>query len=124
MRVLVIDDDDALRSEITEYFRRRDHIVSACGSVSEAQRTLGQMLGSADPPDAVICDVRLSDGSGIDFCMSHAQRVPTARWIIMSGGYDHEHVATREGAKANLPAFRLVNKPLSLRVLLALAVGP
>ena len=60
-RVLVLDDDDLLRSIITERLERSGFEVIAVSTVEAARARIG-----VDPPDVAILDVKLPDGDGTD----------------------------------------------------------
>jgi DNA-binding NtrC family response regulator len=60
--VLVLEDEELLLRGIERHLQRRGHEVIACGTVSEATR----VLRSGPMPDAVIVDLGLPDGCGLD----------------------------------------------------------
>jgi two-component system response regulator PhoP len=59
MRILVIEDEDALRAQLVERLRREGYAVDATGSGKE-----GEYLGLEYPIDAAIVDLGLPDRSG------------------------------------------------------------
>lgn len=112
-KVLVIEDDEALRCEIVEFLVRRHHRPVGCATLAEAATALETMT-----PDAVVSDINLPDGDGVNFYMSNAARVPAAIWLLMSG--DSELVRLSSHLKAiagEMPAFAIVEKPVPLRLL-------
>lgn len=115
-RVLLVEDDEYLRAEIGEYLVRRGHGVTPCGSLAEAHATFDRMLAQG-PPEAIICDINLPDGNGADFCRDSARRLPTGRWILMSGGHEPEELAERLGEEPRPPRWLIVDKPVSMRTL-------
>ena len=60
-RVLVMDDDEFLRSVIVERLEREDHEVEEAGSLEEARAAVE---GAA--PDLALLDLKLPDGSGVE----------------------------------------------------------
>ena len=122
MLILLVEDDNDLRPEIAQYLERRGHAVTACGSLAEARTSLSRMI-QAEPPEAVICDVNLPDGDGVDFCCEASPLVPNARWLLMSGGHDPEEQAERLARIAGPQRWLMVDKPVSMRQLNA-ALAP
>ena len=116
MRTLLVEDDDDLRREIGEFLRRRGHDVTACGSLAQARATFATMAAT-EPPEAVICDVNLPDGNGVDFLSEAAPKLPACRWVLMSGGYDPDAVAQKLEAIPGPPRWTIVEKPVSMRTL-------
>ena len=116
MKILVIEDDDMLRAEIVEYLQRRRHQVVACGSVAAARGALKAMLANCQPPEAVICDVNLPDGNGVDLYVGFASSTPECRWMLLSGNHDLERLEGKLKGLAGPPPV-IVDKPASLRVL-------
>jgi DNA-binding NarL/FixJ family response regulator len=112
MRIVLVEDNDDLRAEIVEYFRRRRHEVVDCRSIADATRRLEEMLATAQAPDAIICDIGLPDGNGARLYDAYAERTRSARWLLMSGGHD-VLVADLPG----LPPDAIVDKPVSFKVL-------
>ena len=116
MKILVIDDHDELRAEITEYLQRGGHEVAACGSVATARNALYAMLANAEPPQAIVSDVQLPDGNGVDLYVDFASRAPQCQWVLLSG--DHDLDLLESGLKGRAgPAPVILDKPASLRVL-------
>ncbi len=73
--VLIVDDEPALTEVLDAYLQREGFVVETCGTVADA-------LGAIErrPPDVLVLDVTLPDGSGFDVLRSAAQpgaRVPT-----------------------------------------------
>ena len=123
LQLLLLEDDDDLRSEIREYMTRRRHGVTALGSVADARRVLERLLASGAPLDAVICDINLRDGNGIDIFVAFAPRRPACRWILMSGDPDPQRLAAVRKIHPTLPPCVVVEKPVSLRHLAQLLVS-
>jgi len=122
MLLLLIEDDDDLRGEIHDYLARRRHEVTALGSATEARRILDP-LRAGQPFDAVICDMNLTDGDGIDLYVEFGSRRPACRWILMSGDPDTGRVADERRKHPTLPPCIVIEKPMSLRKLTDLLTG-
>lgn len=123
LRVLLIDDDDDLRIEILEYLRRRRHEVTGCASIAEAREAVARQIAAAQPSQAIICDLHLTDGSGVDFCLEAAPKLGDARWLLMSGDADSDALTGQLDALGEGFDYRIVEKPVSLRVLNELLEG-
>jgi DNA-binding NtrC family response regulator len=111
-RILVIEDDDALRSEITDFLSRRRNHVRACATIAEASRAL-----SEETPDIIMSDINLPDGDGAVFCMANAGHHPRATWLLMSGHSDLVQQSRQLKRDPDSPSFSVLNKPVPLRVL-------
>lgn len=119
MRLLLIEDDDYLRSEIRESLSRRRHEVTAVASAAEARRILDPLLASGEPFDAIVCDMNLADGDGIDLYVEFGSQRPNCRWVLMSGDPDSQRVADERRKHPALSPCIVVQKPVSLRQLAA-----
>jgi len=109
-RVLIVDDEENIGRSLKLILEREGYAVTVCLSVGEAR---------AHPhrPDAYLVDVRLPDGSGIDFVRWLRANDVDAPILMISGhGTIADAVeATRAGA------FDFLEKPLSRdKVLLSL----
>lgn len=60
-RVLLVDDDDAIRTVVAHALRRAGHEVRTAASLGELTREL-----RTHPPDVLVTDVVLPDGDGIE----------------------------------------------------------
>ena len=112
-QILVIEDDEDLRTEIVEFLVRRRHRPIGCGTLAEAAAALETMT-----PDAVLSDINLPDGDGMNFCMSNAARFPAAMWLLMSGNDDLLRLGNQlKSIGGEKPSFAIVEKPVPLRLL-------
>jgi DNA-binding NtrC family response regulator len=121
--IVVIEDDDDLRPEIAQYLRRRKRRVVACASIAAAREALEKAEKDAASPLAIISDIGLPDGDGLDLYLAFAGRLPASRWILMSGSHDLERLHERLQTLAGVRAPIVVEKPVSLRVLQDLVEG-
>ncbi len=78
--LLLVDDDEVLRTRLARAMQRKGFDVIAVGSVSEGKKAARQAL----PPFA-ICDLRLEDGSGLDVVEELHKVRPDARVIMLTG---------------------------------------
>jgi DNA-binding response OmpR family regulator len=64
VRVLVVDDHAPTRELIRRRLEGEGHVVQEAGSCAEAS----ERLRDKRPPDVLVLDVMLPDGSGVDLC--------------------------------------------------------
>lgn len=111
MHVLVVDDDETVRSSLGDALTTDGVRVSvaACG-----QEALERM--AADPVDLVLTDVRMPGVDGLELLRAVRARAPAVNVVLMTAYHDPAVtlVAAREGARACL------HKPLDLVDLRAL----
>jgi two-component system response regulator MprA len=63
VRILVVDDDRAMREGLERVLRRDGYEVSLAGDGESARTALATC-----PPDAVVLDLQLPDSDGVDIC--------------------------------------------------------
>jgi two-component system, NtrC family, nitrogen regulation response regulator GlnG len=99
-RILIVDDDEAIRTVVSEALRRDGHQVAAAASVAE-QRTLFESFA----PDLLITDVILPDGNGLDLVPEWLAQHPDMPIIIFSAQNTLSTAvrATEQGAFEYLP---------------------
>lgn len=74
--ILLIEDEDSIRTALTRAFERDGHVVCAAASLAEAR-----VLIAGGAPDLVVSDLKLPDGDGLDLVGQLG--VP----VIMLSGY-------------------------------------
>jgi DNA-binding response OmpR family regulator len=112
LKVLLVEDEEAILQEVAEYLRRRRLSVSTSANFETAQRTLSEVSNSFD---VLVTDVRLPDGDGLDLVQQVAASCePRPRVIVITGHLDQKSVtaARDSGAEA------VLLKPFALRTLL------
>ena len=111
--ILIVDDDHALRSILTEQLSVDGEFTAAeAGSVAEAEAV---MLGGRNRFDAIILDVGLPDGDGRDLC-ARLRREGVKIPIVILTGSDEEHDVVR-GLDSGANDY--IAKPFRLAELLA-----
>ena len=109
-RILVIDDDDAIRRWLTEYLVDLGYETQVAVDGDHAIRSAVALR-----PDLILLDVRVPrPASALRFAERYRERVPADRRapiIAMSAGNDLEAVAQQLGANDALP------KPFELSAL-------
>ena len=78
--ILVIDDDDLIRKLCVELLQSRGHRTVAAASVGEGLRLFADAR-----PRAVLLDLRLPDGTGIDVLRELQRKAPATPVVVISG---------------------------------------
>src|SRR3954452_18806089 len=102
-RVLIIDDHAPFRAAARELLERRGFAVVAEADGARAGLEAVEKLA----PDAVVLDVELPDGSGIDVCRVLTEANPKLVVLLVSADGDHGRWASDCGAVGYLPKARL-----------------
>ena len=94
-RILVVDDEASLRDSLGRALEREGHEVEACSSLAEARASLARAA-----PDALISDIRLPDGSGLDLIAAARALAAGPRILAITayGSVDLAVEAMRRGA--------------------------
>ena len=80
-RVILVDDDPAIRSAIARYLQRSGFAIEAFENVADVLRSLAQR-----PVDLVITDLLMPDTDGMELLMALRKRDPRPKVIVISGG--------------------------------------
>ncbi len=99
-RILVVDDDAAIRTVVREALRREGHSVETAGSVAELKRAM-----KAFDPQVLVTDVILPDGNGLDLVPELLAEYPLMPIIVLSAQNTFTTAvrATEQGAFDYLP---------------------
>jgi two-component system response regulator RegA len=100
--LLIVDDDKPFCLRLTRAMESRGFTVSAATSVAEGLSAI-----AIAPPAFAVIDLRLSDGSGLDFMSELKARRPDTRAIILTG---YGNIVTAVTA-VKLGAFDYIAKP-------------
>jgi CheY-like chemotaxis protein len=107
-RVLIIDDHAPFRAAARKLLERRGFTV-----VAEADgATAGFEAAQAFGPDAVVLDINLPDGNGIDVCRALRHASPALVVLLISADTANGRWAKECGAAAFLPKDRLASADL------------
>jgi DNA-binding NtrC family response regulator len=79
-RILIVDDDDQLRRMVVDYLVSQGYTALGMRSIQQGREALRH-----DFFDLVIADLRLGDGSGLDFLRELKQIAPRSYGILMTG---------------------------------------
>lgn len=111
-RILIVDDDTALRTALFRALDRKGYQVITSASKQEAL----QLCQSDRSADLVLCDLRLPDGDGIDLMTEVRSLHPKTLFVILTGfgTIDAAVRATKYGAE------HFITKPFELNEVLNL----
>ena len=79
-RILIVDDDDALRRMLVDYLSTQGYTALGVRSVQQGEEAMRN-----DTFDLVIADLRLEDGNGLDLLKQLKQIAPRTYGILMTG---------------------------------------
>src|SRR4029450_7935653 len=104
-KVLVVDDDSAIRYTLTEALRGWGYEPLEASNIAAAL-----YLFDAEQPSVVLQDINLPDGSGLDALLEYKKRQPQAIVIMITGDIhlDNTIAALRGGAHD------FISKPIRL----------
>jgi two-component system response regulator RegA len=78
--MLVVDDDEALRGQMTRALERRGYVVMPAANFDEAQA-----LARATPPQLAVVDLKMPGGSGMDVLRMLRELAPDCRSVVLTG---------------------------------------
>lgn len=78
--LLIVEDDEVLRSRLARALEHRGFDVRTAASAAEA----GQWLG-AEIPEYVVLDLKMPDGTGLDLIPRFKQADPETRIVVLTG---------------------------------------
>jgi len=78
--LLVVDDDDVFRLRLARAMEKRGFEVVAVGTVAE-----GVDVATREAPDFAVCDLRLTDGNGLDVVAAIREANPESRIVMLTG---------------------------------------
>jgi two-component system response regulator RegA len=78
--MLVVDDDEALRGQLTRAFERRGYAVMPAANFDEAQA-----LVRATAPQLAVVDLKMPGGSGMDVLRMLRELAPDCRSVVLTG---------------------------------------
>ena len=107
-RVLIIDDHAQFRAIARELLERRGFAVVGEADGAKA----GLEAAGAVAPDAVVLDIHLPDGNGIDVCRALTEANPGLVVLLVSADAQHGRWTSDCGAVAFVPKMRLASADL------------
>jgi two-component system, cell cycle sensor histidine kinase and response regulator CckA len=109
-RLLLVDDDEAVRNVIATILRRAGHTVTA---TSDAKQALGAAEELGDALELLITDVVMPGMGGVELSRELQRRLPTLRVLLLSG-YPGRDAQLRDGE----PGSDYLAKPVTPQELL------
>jgi DNA-binding response OmpR family regulator len=106
MRILVVEDEDAIAEPLVTGLRREGFDVARAATAADAL--------AAEASDLVLLDLRLPDGDGLDVCRELRRRSDVPIIVVTARGEESDRVVGLE-----LGADDYVVKPFGLRELIA-----
>ena len=109
--ILVVDDDDGIRSLVTQYLNENNFLVTTLSSAENAEEKI-----SIIKFDLIILDVMMADKSGLEFIKDNKSTIDTPIILLTAKGEAKDRVGGLEiGADDYLPK-PFEPKELTLRI--------
>ena len=93
-RVLVVDDEAAIRRTVCRMLEASGHVTCEASSGNQALA----LIAGGEAFDLVLSDVRMPDGDGVTTARELRRRVPGLRVVLMSGFQDASDARAQAGA--------------------------
>jgi two-component system response regulator AtoC len=106
-RILIVDDDRSIRELLSMHLEERGFGVDSASNGAEGFR-----CAEESPPAAIVLDMRLPDGSGIDLIPELKKRAAEAPVLMITA--HHDMSTTILAMKAG--AFDYIHKPIDIQV--------
>ena len=113
-RILVVDDDAAIRTVVGQALRRKGHDVTVAGSLAELNRLFARTV-----PDVLVTDVVLPDGDGLKAIPNLLAEHPRLPVIVLSA----QNTLSTAVRANEAGAFEYLPKPFDLDVLCQAVAG-
>lgn len=111
--ILLIDDDDLLRSALGDLLESSGYTVASAGAGDT-----GLEMFRVSRPDLVITDLKMPKPDGIDIVRALSKEVPRPRIVAISGGGDRLDTLSGLRRAQTLGADRILEKPFRAKSLL------
>jgi DNA-binding NtrC family response regulator len=108
--ILLIEDETVFANAVCKHFRNNGYLCSHAGTLTDAQNILQNSL-----PDLILLDMRLPDGSGLDFLKNLRNGDTSELPVIVMTAYGELEDAV---AAMKLNALDYLKKPVDLEELL------
>ena len=97
--ILVVDDDDGIRSLVKKYLNENNFLVTTANSAESASKKIAIIKF-----DLIILDIMMSGKSGLEFIQDHKKKLDTPIILLTAKGESNERVEGLEvGADDYLP---------------------
>ncbi|HEY2648502.1 MAG TPA: sigma-54 dependent transcriptional regulator [Puia sp.] len=77
--ILIIDDEEKLRNLLSRIIRLEGFSVREASDLKASRKMLEK-----DLPDVILCDVKLTDGNGVDFVLEIKAKYPSVEMILLT----------------------------------------
>ncbi len=111
-QILIVEDEALLAKAIARRFRKHDYACEIAGTLAEARAQIAD-----DPPDLILLDMRLPDGSGLDFLTRLRASEAADISVVVMTAYGELDDAI---AALKLKALDYLKKPIDLDELLVI----
>jgi len=113
-RILVVDDEYAIRVLLKSFLEGHDYEVQLAEDGENALRTFEEFQ-----PEVVITDIMMPVESGLSLVSRIRDRNPSIKVIYLSAWLDETHTEKRLNEELNnYPDYKLIKKPFDLDALL------
>jgi two-component system, OmpR family, phosphate regulon response regulator OmpR len=109
--ILVVDDDDGIRSLIKQYLNEKNFLVTTSNSAENAQEKI-----SIIKFDLIVLDVMMSGKSGLDFIKENISKIETPIILLTAKGETRDRVEGLEIGADDYLAKPFEPKELILRI--------
>jgi CheY-like chemotaxis protein len=83
MKILFMDDDDAIRGVVSEMLEYLGHNIDTASCGVEALKLCQKQLNQGDPYDIAILDLSVHNGMGGDICVNRLRSItPKVKTVI------------------------------------------
>jgi len=97
--ILVVDDDDGIRSLVKKYLNENDYLVTTANSAEDANEKVNIIKF-----DLIILDIMMSGKSGLEFIQENQKKLKTPIILLTAKGQANERIEGLEiGADDYLP---------------------
>lgn len=114
-RILVIDDEAAIRSMLRDMLESEGHLVVEASDGAVAMQRWREH--QAQPFDLIITDILMPEKDGLEVIRELRRLSPTTKIIAISGGSPQAHIRFLDIAN-HLGAYRTIDKPFAMHTLL------
>jgi two-component system, NtrC family, response regulator AtoC len=104
--ILIVEDEALLAKAIAKRFRKQGYLCEIAGTLAAAKAEIDRT-----PPDLILLDMRLPDGSGLDFLEALRSRDPADIPVVVMTAYGELEDAV---AALKLKALDYLKKPVDL----------
>jgi DNA-binding NarL/FixJ family response regulator len=91
LKLLIVDDHAIFREGLRTLLDMEEDFV-VVGEASSGEEAVAMV--EADPPDVILLDLHLPDGSGSDFCSEIVEASPDTKVLILSAYDDDQEIST------------------------------